>query len=191
MKPRRSFDPVRKPKRENQPNKEPNKDRGSEQVSQNAHVLHIHSGQSHGFGMISRFSAFGPAAESRFTYSPVRGQELPDRGDCALIDVILRFAIGLELGLGDEERMISSLDDVQLVYGSHLVSNIFEQVERTERIASALHKEDRRPQRQKNFVAQLRAVTGATERIAEAYNRRDFLFESKMTSNPRAHAFAD
>ena len=104
---------------------------------------------------------------------------------------LLRFAAGLELGLGNEERMISPLDDVQFVHCSHLASDIFKQLERTERIASALHKEDLRPQRQKNFVAQLRAVTGAAERIAEAYDRRDFLFESKMTSNPRAHAFAD
>jgi hypothetical protein len=138
-----------------------------------------------------RSDGAGHAAESPLTYSPVRGQELPDRCDCALIDIVLHFAAGLELGLGDEERMISSLDDVQLVHGSHLVSDIFEQVERAERIASALHKEDRCPQRQKHFVAQLRAVTGAAERIAEAHNRRDFLFESKMTSNSRAHAFAD
>ncbi len=67
---------------------------------------------------------------------------------------------------------------------------LFEKVERAERIARPLNEHDWRPQREQDFVAQLRPVAGGAQRIAEADHGCDRLREGDMAADPSAHALA-
>jgi hypothetical protein len=149
------------------------------------------SGFSFFFFISGFFHCGGAQWISQVIHPSVFRQELSDRSDHTSIDLLLRPAGGFELRPGHCKRMISSLDDVQFVHGLHLPTDIFEQVEGTERVARALHKEDWRPQLEKHLVAKLCRITCAAKRIAEAYDCRDFLFEGEMTSDAGAHALAN
>lgn len=50
--------------------------------------------------------------------------------------------------------MVTGLHDMKLIQSYHFASDGFEQVERTKGVASALHEEDRRSQREEHLVAQ-------------------------------------
>jgi hypothetical protein len=60
------------------------------------------------------------------------------------IDLLLRFTRSLELALSDDQGMIAALDEMQRVRHFHRGAHLLEQVERTERVARSLHKENRR-----------------------------------------------
>ena len=87
--------------------------------------------------------------------------------------------------------MIAALDDVQKVWRFHLGSNALQQIQRTQRVARALHKEDGRSQRAQNFVAKFCAIAHGAKRIAKTNQAVDFFLERHVTSDTAAHAFAD
>ena len=74
------------------------------------------------------------------------GNECCDRLEDSSINVFLRFTRRLELAFRHTQRMIATLDHVQKVWRFHLGSDVLEKIRRTERIARALHKQDRRSQ---------------------------------------------
>ena len=121
----------------------------------------------------------------------MRCEELPDRLQDPLIDCLLGFMRRFELSFGNQQRMISTFDEMQLIPGCHLATHFSEQIERAKRIARSLHEEDRCPQFAQDFVSQLRGITSAAQRIAEANDRRHVSFECEMTTDSRTHALAD
>ena len=86
--------------------------------------------------------------------------------------------------------MIAALNDAQKVWRFHLCSHTLQQIERSQRVACTLHKENRRSQRAQNFVAKFCAIAHGTKRIAKANKAVDLFFERYVTSNSSAHAFA-
>lgn len=61
-----------------------------------------------------------------------------------MIDIILRFAGGLQLALRYHQRMIAAFDNVQNVPCLHFCAHALEKIERTKRIARSLDKKNRR-----------------------------------------------
>jgi hypothetical protein len=87
--------------------------------------------------------------------------------------------------------MVAAFDQVQKVRRFHFGSDALQQIQRTQRIARALNKQDRRSQRTQNFVAKFCAIAHGAKRISEANQAVHFFLERHVTSNPAAHAFAD
>src|SRR5260370_36403848 len=102
--------------------------------------------------------------------------ELPDRFQSALIDVVLSFASRGESAFWDMQRMIAAFDKVKKVWGLHLGAHALKKVQRTKRIACALDKQDRRCQSTQNFVAQFRSVAHRAERITKTNQAVHFFF---------------
>src|SRR4051794_38514750 len=65
----------------------------------------------------------------------------------SLIHVFLLFARRLELVLRHPQGMIAAVNDMQKVWHFHLASNALQQIQRTQRVACPLHKQDGRSQR--------------------------------------------
>ena len=85
-----------------------------------------------------------------------RRAELRDKSvdsfqDC-LIDVVLGFVA--KVFLTNDQRMIAPFDHVQEIRRGHLVSDRFEQIERTKRIARALNEKYWRSQIPQDLIAQ-------------------------------------
>src|SRR4029077_12016293 len=111
-----------------------------------------------------------------------------DSSEGSLVDLVLRFANCLELALRHAQGMVAAFDHMQAVWRFHLASNALQQIQRTQRVACALHKQDRRSQRAQNFVANFCAITHGAKRIAKTDQAVDFSLERHVTSNTSAHA---
>jgi hypothetical protein len=70
--------------------------------------------------------------------------ELLDRLEDTMINRVLRFTAALQLAFRDEQGMIAAFDNVQFVRGGDFLADGCEHVQGAERIASPLHKENRR-----------------------------------------------
>jgi hypothetical protein len=114
-----------------------------------------------------------------------------DRPQDTLINVHLCFTAGLQVALRDEQRVITAFHYVQLIRRPHLATHSREHIQGTERIARALHEQNRGGQLAQNLVAQLAAITAAAERIAEANHRRHGFLQRQVTSYTSAHALPD
>jgi hypothetical protein len=107
------------------------------------------------------------------------------------IDLFLSLAGISKLSFGHEQRMIAALDDVKKIWRFHFAPNVLEQVERAERISSALHEQDRRSQIAQDFVPQAFWISGAAKRIPEANKTRDRFFKGNVATDSSAHALSD
>ena len=119
------------------------------------------------------------------------GHEVCNCFENSLIDMFLRLTRCLELALRHAQGMIAAFDNAQKVWGFHLGSNLLKEIQRTQRVARALHKQDGRSKRAQNLVSKFCAVAHSAERIAKANQAVYFLLERQMTSDPAAHALAD
>src|SRR5258707_7807987 len=120
-----------------------------------------------------------------------RGDEVCDRFENSLFHSFLRFACCLELALRHAQGMVATLDDVPEIPRFHLGSHPLQKIQRTQRVARSLHKQDRRSQRAQNFVANFCAIAHGAERIAKTNQAFEFFLERHVTSDTAAHAFAD
>ena len=114
-----------------------------------------------------------------------------DRLEDLVIDIFLCFACSLKLAFRQVQGMIATVDHVQEIPRFHFGSHPLQQIQRTKRVARALHKEDGRSQRAQNFVPNFCAITHGAKRIAKTNQDVDFFLERHVTSNPAAHAFPD
>ena len=105
--------------------------------------------------------------------------------------MFLRLPRCLELALRHAQGMIATFDNAQKVWGFHLDSNLFQEIQRTQRVARALHKQDGRSQSTQNLVAKFCPIAHGAKRITKANQAIHFFLERHMTSDPAAHAFAD
>ena len=97
-----------------------------------------------------------------------------------MIDIFLRFARRLELSLRYAQGMVAALNHVQKVWRFHVGPNALQQIQRTQRVARALHKEDGRGQRTQNFVAKFCAITQGAKRISKTNQAVDFFRPARM-----------
>jgi hypothetical protein len=72
----------------------------------------------------------------RLTETP---HKLSDGVQHLVIDLFLRLAGVSKLPFGHEQGMVAAFDDVKKVRRFHFAPDAFEQIERAERIAGALH----------------------------------------------------
>ncbi len=86
--------------------------------------------------------------------------------------------------------MVAALDDQQGRRRGHARAHGGQLVERAERIATPLHEQDRRPQREQHLVAH-RARRARLQRIPEADDARDGLLQREVAADTPAHRFAD
>jgi hypothetical protein len=105
--------------------------------------------------------------------------------------LFLRFTGVFQLRLCDLEGMVAGVNDVKKVGRFHFLPDVLEQIEWAERIARSLHEQDWRPEIAQHFIPQPLWIAGATKRIPEANQTGDRFFESKVATNPAAHAFPD
>jgi len=108
-----------------------------------------------------------------------------------VIDMFLRLTRCLELALRHAQGMIAAFDNAQKVWGFHLGSNLLKEIQRTQRVARALHKQDGRSKRAQNLVSKFCPITHGAKWITKANQAIYFLLERHVTSDPPAHAFAD
>lgn len=87
--------------------------------------------------------------------------------------------------------MIAAFDDVKKIRGRHLAPDLFQEFERTKRVAGSLHEQDRRPQFAQYLVAEFGRIPAAAERITEANQTGHRFFEREMAPDAAAHAFTD
>ena len=93
---------------------------------------------------LQRRASFLESLDATLCFSSLKltSYELPDRLEDAMINCVLGFSAVLELAFRDEQGMIAAFDNVQFVGGGDFWADGRKQVQRTERIASALHKEN-------------------------------------------------
>ena len=108
-----------------------------------------------------------------------------------MIDILLRFAGGLQLPLAYSQRMTSAFNDMEQVRGLHFRAHAFEKIERRKRIARSLNKEDWRSQCAQNFITKFCPIAHGAERITKADERIDVFFQGNVTTDAPAHALAD
>src|SRR4051812_6366367 len=87
--------------------------------------------------------------------------------------------------------MISSFDDMENAWNLHFGADAFQQIQRTERIAGALHKQNRSLQGAEDFIAEFCSITTAAEWISQTNDRANFFFKSDVASDTTAHALTD
>ncbi len=109
-----------------------------------------------------------------------------DRRQDAGIDFFLRF-----LSLRHDERVITAGHDVTFIRRAHVGPDAAEQIKRAERVAGSLHEKNRCGHFAQDFVAELRGVAAAAERIAKADDCTDLLLKREMAADPPAHALPD
>src|SRR5438270_3189844 len=82
------------------------------------------------------------------------GNELVDGAKNTGVDLFLILARLAQLSFPDAERMVAAFDDMEIIFRRHFLQDIFEQVERTKRVAASLNEKDRSAQVPQHFVAQ-------------------------------------
>src|SRR3954470_17587060 len=87
--------------------------------------------------------------------------------------------------------MVATLNHMQFVRSAHFGSHLFEEIQRTKRIACPLNEENRCIDFAQHFVAQFCRIAAAAQGITETNQARDFFLKGNVTSDPPAHAFAD
>ena len=87
--------------------------------------------------------------------------------------------------------MIALFNDVQKVWRFHFCAHLLKEIQRTKRIARALHKEDWRAENSQDFVPEFCAIAHRAERISQTNKCVHFFFERHMTADASAHALAD
>src|SRR4051794_13168085 len=113
-------------------------------------------------------------------------EEVTNAFENARVDLFLQF-----LFLQNVQRVIATLDYEQLVRRSHLASHLLEQIERTQGVARALHKEDRCRDLAQDFVAQLCRIAAAAKRVPQTDERVHIFLEREMAADSAAHALPD
>lgn len=118
-------------------------------------------------------------------------QEVRNPMDDGGINSVLRELASLEHGLRELEGMIRALDHIKLVGYAHARADLCQAVERTKRIARALHKQDGCAQRDQDFVAKRAAL--ADEGVAQTDECKSPLVRGivcEVTTDTTAHALA-
>ena len=87
--------------------------------------------------------------------------------------------------------MVSTFDNVELVFCFHFPANAFQQIQRTEPVARSLHKQDWSGHSTEHLSPELRRISTAAKRITKADDRSDNLLQSEMASDPRAKTLSD
>src|ERR1700751_2280260 len=117
--------------------------------------------------------------------SAVRDHKMADRLQDALIDFILGLAASLELAFGDEQRMVSTFDDVQFIFRCHISSNGLQDAQRAQPVTGSLYEQGRRRQCAEHLGTQLRRITSTAKRVPKADNCSYILFQCDVASDPR------
>src|SRR6266513_3820232 len=86
--------------------------------------------------------------------------------------------------------MVAAFNDMQKVWRFHFDSNPLQKIQRTKRIAGALHKENGRGQSAQDFIAEFCAVAHRAERVSKTDESVHFFGERHVASNTPTHAFA-
>ena len=108
-----------------------------------------------------------------------------------MIDIVLRFACGLKLALGDAQGMVAAFNDMQKVQCFHFAANALKKVQWTKGIARPLYKQDRCGQGAQDFIATFCPITHRAERVPKTNETAHFLFEGHMATDASTHTFAD
>ena len=87
--------------------------------------------------------------------------------------------------------MVAAFHDMQKVWRFHFGSNPLQKIQRTQRIAGALHKENGRGQGAQDFIAEFCAVAHRAERVSKTNESVHFFSKRHVASNTPAHAFAN
>ena len=87
--------------------------------------------------------------------------------------------------------MIAAFNDVQKVRCLHFYAHLLQEIQRTKRVARALHKQDRRIESAQHFIAQFCSIAHRAKRIPKTNESVHFFLQRGVTSNTSAHAFAD
>src|SRR5208283_110876 len=123
--------------------------------------------------------------------SAVRGHKMADRLQDALIDFILSLAARLQLAFGDEQRMVSTFDDVQFICRCHFSSNGLQDAQGAQPVAGSLYEQGWRRQCAEHLGSQLRRITPTAKRVTKADNCSHIVFQCDVASDPRPKAFSD
>src|SRR5215469_4294246 len=118
-------------------------------------------------------------------------QKIANRSQDATIDVILCLPTCRDLTLGDKQRMVPAFDHVKFICRFHFPSNALQHVQRTEPVASSLHKQNGRCQSPKHVGPKLCPIATTTERVAKADDSSHSFFQREMAPDPRPKAFSD
>src|SRR5438046_2356706 len=86
--------------------------------------------------------------------------------------------------------MVAAFNDMQKVWRFHFGSNPLQKIQRTKRIAGALHKENGRGQGTQDFIAEFCAIARRAERVSKTNEPVHFFSKRQVASNTTAHAFA-
>jgi hypothetical protein len=87
--------------------------------------------------------------------------------------------------------MIPAFDNVEDAWSLHLGADALKQIQRTERVARALHKEDRSLQGTEDFISKPCSITGPAQRISKANQGVHLFFQGNVAPDAATHAFAD
>jgi len=117
--------------------------------------------------------------------------KIADRPQDAIIDFVLGLPTRHELTLGDEQRMVSTFDNVEFICRFHFPPNAYQHVQGAEPVARSLHEQNRRCQSAKHVCPQLCPIATTAERVTKAdYGRHNF-FQRKMAPHPCPKTFSD
>jgi hypothetical protein len=87
--------------------------------------------------------------------------------------------------------MIPTFDNVERCWSLHLVAHALKHIQRTERIAGALHKQNRSVQGAEDCISKPCSITGRAQRISKANQSVHLFFQGNVAPDTAAHALAD
>src|SRR6516165_4905598 len=87
--------------------------------------------------------------------------------------------------------MVSTFDNVELVFCFHFPANAFQQIQRTKPVARSLHKQDWSGHSTEHLSPELRRISTAAKRITKADDGSDSLLQGEMASDPRPETLSD
>jgi hypothetical protein len=117
--------------------------------------------------------------------------KIADGFQYAIIDGVLGGTTQLELLLGNEQGMVSTFDNVEVIDRGHLVSDFAQKIQRTEGIASSLYEQNWGCQFAQYLIAKSGGITSSAKRIAKADNAGHIFLQCQMASDSSTHALSD